>query len=59
MPVAQSGGVSIRYQSVGEGPTVILHHGGGFRLESWTLAGSLLGRLARERLPGGLLRCAR
>lgn len=39
MPVATSGEVSIRYQSVGEGPTVVLHHGGGFRLESWGLAG--------------------
>lgn len=39
MPVARSGGVSIRYQSVGDGPAVILHHGGGFRLESWNLAG--------------------
>ena len=39
MPVARSGGVSIRYQSVGDGPAVILHHGGGFRLESWKLAG--------------------
>ncbi len=39
MPVARSGGVSIRYQSVGDGPAVILHHGGGFRLESWRLAG--------------------
>ena len=39
MPIARSGGVSIRYQSVGAGPVVILHHGGGFRLESWKLAG--------------------
>lgn len=39
MPVALSGGVSIRYEGVGEGPAVILHHGGGFRLESWKLAG--------------------
>lgn len=39
MPVVRSGEVGIRYQSEGEGPTVILHHGGGFRLESWELAG--------------------
>lgn len=39
MPIAGSGGISIRYQSIGVGPTVILHHGGGFRLESWKLAG--------------------
>jgi pimeloyl-ACP methyl ester carboxylesterase len=39
MPVARNGGISLRYQSVGEGPAVMLHHGGGFRLESWELAG--------------------
>lgn len=39
MAMVRSGEVEIRYQSVGEGPTVILHHGGGFRLESWELAG--------------------
>lgn len=39
MPVARSGEVRIRYESQGEGPTVILHHRGGFRLESWELAG--------------------
>lgn len=39
MPVARNGEINIRYQSVGEGPAVLLHHGGGFRLESWELAG--------------------
>jgi len=39
MPTARHNGVGIRYETVGEGPTVILHHGGGFRLESWDLAG--------------------
>lgn len=39
MAVTRSGEVEIRYQSTGDGPTVILHHGGGFRLESWDLAG--------------------
>ena len=39
MPTAHSQGSRIRYETVGEGPTVILHHGGGFRLESWDLAG--------------------
>jgi len=34
MSVAHSHGLTIRYEAVGEGPTVILHHGGGFRLES-------------------------
>lgn len=41
MPTAHSHGLRIRYETVGEGPTVILHHGGGFRLESWDLAGWL------------------
>lgn len=39
MAVVQSGDVGVRYRIEGEGPTVILHHGGGFRLESWDLAG--------------------
>lgn len=39
MPVVQSGGVGIRYETVGTGPTVVLHHGGGFTLESWERAG--------------------
>jgi len=39
MPTAHSQGLRIRYETVGQGPTVILHHGGGFRLESWDLAG--------------------
>lgn len=39
MSTAHSHGLRIRYETVGEGPTVILHHGGGFRLESWDLAG--------------------
>ena len=39
MPVAQSDGIEIRYRVVGTGPTVVLHHGGGFTLESWERAG--------------------
>lgn len=39
MPVVESEGVSIHYKSVGAGPTVVLHHGGGFTLESWERAG--------------------
>jgi len=39
MRTVQSHGLRIRYETVGVGPTVILHHGGGFRLESWDLAG--------------------
>lgn len=39
MEVVQSGGVRIRYKIVGAGPTVLLHHGGGFTLESWERAG--------------------
>lgn len=39
MSVAHSQGLKLRYETVGEGPTLILHHGGGFRLESWDLAG--------------------
>lgn len=39
MSVARSQGLRIRYETAGEGPSVILHHGGGFRLESWDLAG--------------------
>ena len=39
MRAVQSHGLRIRYETVGVGPTVILHHGGGFRLESWDLAG--------------------
>lgn len=39
MSTAHSQGLRLRYETVGEGPTVILHHGGGLRLESWDLAG--------------------
>lgn len=39
MPMARNGDVRIRYRAVGDGPAVVLHHGGGFRLESWDLAG--------------------
>lgn len=39
MGAVQCGGVRIRYDVVGAGPTVLLHHGGGFTRESWERAG--------------------
>jgi pimeloyl-ACP methyl ester carboxylesterase len=39
MGAVESGGVEIRYEVVGAGPTVLLHHGGGFTRESWERAG--------------------
>lgn len=50
MPITRSGDVRIRYQTVGEGPTVILHHGGGFWLESWDLAGWVQPLAAEHRV---------
>lgn len=50
MWVAGSQGLRIRYETVGEGPTVILHHGGGFRLESWDLAGWVQPLIGDHRL---------
>ena len=50
MLVTGSQGLRIRYEAVGEGPTVILHHGGGFRLESWDLAGWVQPLAAKHRV---------
>ncbi|MDX1657556.1 MAG: alpha/beta hydrolase [Nitriliruptorales bacterium] len=41
MPFVTSNGIQIRYEVTGAGSTVLLHHGGGLRLESWTEAGWL------------------
>lgn len=39
MPTVDSDGATIRYRSSGQGPLVLLAHGGGLRLESWDRAG--------------------
>ncbi|MDX1659953.1 MAG: alpha/beta hydrolase [Nitriliruptorales bacterium] len=39
MPTVDSSGVTIRYRSDGEGPLVVLAHGGGLRLEAWDRSG--------------------
>jgi pimeloyl-ACP methyl ester carboxylesterase len=51
----QSHGLRIRYETVGVGPAVILHHGGGFRLESWNLAGRVGGDAAMMHSAGAVL----
>lgn len=39
MSTVQSHGTKIDYQVIGEGPTVIAHHGGGMDRETWRQAG--------------------